>query len=186
MSLSKPLTLRHLCHLLNHILGLFYHRHIVFFTITLVKNTKCYLPKKCAPEWPRNKLLATTCLVSKGPATLKPTYNQRDFSILPNPFLSLLRQLTLRGSGDIHPRKILKSRVPRMRFPAFSGEIFQKRSYFRWLHIVIAAPSISPRISSSHRDGPSAHWGDWAPLAPPPALVYATVYLIAQFTIRPP
>ena len=26
MSLSKPLTLRHLCHLLNNILGLFYHR----------------------------------------------------------------------------------------------------------------------------------------------------------------
>ena len=40
MSLSKPLTLRHLCHLLNNILGLFYHRHIVFFTISLVKNTK--------------------------------------------------------------------------------------------------------------------------------------------------
>ena len=45
-TLSKPLTLRHLCHLLNNILGLFYHRHIVFFTISLVKNTKCYLPKK--------------------------------------------------------------------------------------------------------------------------------------------
>ena len=26
MSLSKPLTLRHLCHLLNNILGLFYQR----------------------------------------------------------------------------------------------------------------------------------------------------------------
>ena len=42
MSLSKPLTLRHLCHLLNNILGLFYHRHIVFLIISLVKNTKCY------------------------------------------------------------------------------------------------------------------------------------------------
>ena len=41
MSLSKPLTLRHLCHLLNNILGLFYHRHIVFLIISLVKNTKC-------------------------------------------------------------------------------------------------------------------------------------------------
>ena len=61
MSLSKPLTLRHLCHLLNNILGLFYHRHILFLTISLVKNTKCYLPKKSAPECPRNKLLATTC-----------------------------------------------------------------------------------------------------------------------------
>ena len=63
MSLSKPLTLRHLCHLLNKILGLFYHRHIVFFTISWVKNTKCYLPKKSAFEWPRNKLSATTCQV---------------------------------------------------------------------------------------------------------------------------
>ena len=27
--------LRHLCHLLNNILGLFYHRHVVFFTISL-------------------------------------------------------------------------------------------------------------------------------------------------------
>ena len=63
MSLSKPLTLRHLCHLLNQILGLFYHRHIVFFTISWVKNTKCYLPKKSALEWPRNKLSATTCQV---------------------------------------------------------------------------------------------------------------------------
>ena len=61
MSFPKPLTLRHLCHLLNNILGFFYHRHIVFFTISLVKNTKCYLPKKSAPEWPRNKRLATTC-----------------------------------------------------------------------------------------------------------------------------
>ena len=63
MSLSKPLTLRHLCHLLNNILGLFYHRHIVFLTISLIKNTKSYLPKKSPPEWPRNKLLATiaTC-----------------------------------------------------------------------------------------------------------------------------
>ena len=61
MSLSKPLTLRHLCHLLNNKLGLFYHCHIVFLTISLVKNTKCYLPKKSAPECPRNKLLATTC-----------------------------------------------------------------------------------------------------------------------------
>ena len=48
MSLSKPLTLRHLCHLLNNILGLFYHRHIVFLTISLVKNIKCYLPKNSA------------------------------------------------------------------------------------------------------------------------------------------
>ena len=63
MSLSKPLTLRHLCHLLNNILGLFYHRYIVFFTISLLENTKCYLPNKSAPEWPRNKLLATTCWV---------------------------------------------------------------------------------------------------------------------------
>ena len=63
MSLSKPLTLRHLCHLLNKILGLFYHRHIVFFTISWLKNTKCYLPKKSALEWPRNKLSATTCQV---------------------------------------------------------------------------------------------------------------------------
>ena len=63
MSLSKPLTLRHLCHLLNNILGLFYHCHIVFFTISLVKNNKCYLPKNSVPEWPRNKLLATTCQV---------------------------------------------------------------------------------------------------------------------------
>ena len=47
-TLSKPLTLRHLCHLLNNILGLFYHRYIVFFTISLVKNTKCYLPKRCS------------------------------------------------------------------------------------------------------------------------------------------
>ena len=46
MSLSKPLTLRHLCHLLNNMLGLSYHRHIVFLTISLVKNTKCYVPKK--------------------------------------------------------------------------------------------------------------------------------------------
>ena len=61
MSLSKPLTLRHLCHLLNNILGLFYHRHIVFLAISLVKNTKYYLPKKSAPQCPRNKLLATTC-----------------------------------------------------------------------------------------------------------------------------
>ena len=61
MSLSKPLTLRHLCHLLNNILGLFYHRHIVFLEISLVKNTKYYLPKKSAPQCPRNKLLATTC-----------------------------------------------------------------------------------------------------------------------------
>ena len=38
MSLSKPLTLRHLCHLLNNIIGLFYHRHIVFLTIFLVKK----------------------------------------------------------------------------------------------------------------------------------------------------
>ena len=45
MSLPKPLTLRHLCHLLNNILGLFYHRHIVFLTISLVKNTKCSLRK---------------------------------------------------------------------------------------------------------------------------------------------
>ena len=39
MSLSKPLTLRHLCHLLNNILGIFYHRHIciVFLIISLVK-----------------------------------------------------------------------------------------------------------------------------------------------------
>ena len=63
MSLSKPLTVRHLCHLLNKILGLFYHRHIVFFTISWLKNTKCYLPKKGALEWPRNKLSATTCQV---------------------------------------------------------------------------------------------------------------------------
>ncbi len=34
---------------LNNILGLFYHRHIVFFTISL-KNTECYLPKKSAFE----------------------------------------------------------------------------------------------------------------------------------------
>ena len=46
MSLSKPLTLRRLCRLLNNILGLFYHGHIVFLTIPLVKKTKCYLPKK--------------------------------------------------------------------------------------------------------------------------------------------
>ena len=43
MSLPKPLTLRHLCHLLNNILGYFYHRHIVFFSISLVKNTKSFL-----------------------------------------------------------------------------------------------------------------------------------------------
>ena len=61
MSLSKPLTLRHLCHLLNNILGLFYHRHIVFFTISLVKNTKCYLPKQSAPEWPRNAAQLINC-----------------------------------------------------------------------------------------------------------------------------
>ena len=65
MSLSKPLTLRHLRHLLNNILGLLiYHRYIVFLTISLVKNTKCYLPKKIAPELMTsklNKLLATTC-----------------------------------------------------------------------------------------------------------------------------
>ena len=61
MSLSKPLTLRHLCHLLTNMLGLFYHRHIVFLAISLVKNTKYYLPKKNAPECPRNMLLATTC-----------------------------------------------------------------------------------------------------------------------------
>ena len=60
MSLSKPLTLRHLCHLLNNILGLFYHRHIVFLAISLVKNTKYYLPTKSAPQCPRNKPLATT------------------------------------------------------------------------------------------------------------------------------
>ena len=44
----------------------FYHRHIVFFIIffiSLVKNTECYLPKKSATEWPRNKLLAATCQV---------------------------------------------------------------------------------------------------------------------------
>ena len=41
--------------------GLIAHGLIVFFTIALVKITKCYLPKKSAPEWPRNKLLATTC-----------------------------------------------------------------------------------------------------------------------------
>ena len=41
------------------------HRHIVFFTISLVKNNKCYLPKSSAPEWPRNKLLATTCSVTQ-------------------------------------------------------------------------------------------------------------------------
>ena len=55
MSLSKPLTLRHLCHLLNNILGPFYHRHIVFFTISFVKDTKCYLPGESAPVWPRNR-----------------------------------------------------------------------------------------------------------------------------------
>ena len=82
MSLPKPLTLRHLCHLLNNILGFFYHRHIVFFTISLVKNTKCYLPKKSASEWPRNKLLATTCLVPHAKLLQ-----------LPNPFLPLWNQL---------------------------------------------------------------------------------------------
>ena len=38
MSLSKSLTLRYLCHLLNNVLGLFYHRHIVLFTISLAKK----------------------------------------------------------------------------------------------------------------------------------------------------
>ena len=117
MSLSKPLTLRHLCHLLNSILGLFYHRHIVFLTISLVKNTKCYLPKKSAPaEWPRNKLLATTCFFHsetnikklaaqpgidprpsgfKHQSTRVPPLHHRDFSILRNPSFSLLSELTL-------------------------------------------------------------------------------------------
>ena len=67
MSLSKPLTLRHLCHLLNNIIGLFYHRHIVFFTISLVKNTKCCLPKKhlkelrTCPEC-KNRYAKHTCI----------------------------------------------------------------------------------------------------------------------------
>ena len=80
--LSKSLTLRHLCHLLNNILGLFYHCHIVFFTISLIKNTKCYLPKKSAPEWSRNKLLATTYLLS----------SSKRLQLL-NPFLPLWNQL---------------------------------------------------------------------------------------------
>ena len=66
MSLPKPLTLRHLCHLLNNILVLFYHRHIVFLTISLVKSTKCYLPKKSAPEWPRNTTSNYLLSSSKG------------------------------------------------------------------------------------------------------------------------
>ena len=80
MSLSKPLTLRHLCHLLNNIPGLFYHRHFVFLTISLVKNTKCYLPKKSSPEWPRNKLLATTWPLSSSKRLQ-----------IPNPFSSTLK-----------------------------------------------------------------------------------------------
>ena len=70
MSLSKPLTLRHLCHLLNKILGLFYQRHIVFFTISLVKNTKCYLPKKRAPEWAVSNCLLGVELRCKLPGKL--------------------------------------------------------------------------------------------------------------------
>ena len=67
---------------LNNILGLFYHRHIVFFTISLVKNTKCYLSKKSASEWPRNKLLARNYLLSSSKRLQ-----------LPNRFLPLWNQL---------------------------------------------------------------------------------------------
>ena len=80
MSLSKPLTLRHLCHLLNNILGLFYHRHIVFFTISLVKNTKCYLPKNSAFQWPRIKAVSNYLLSSSKRLQLRnpflPRWNQ--------------------------------------------------------------------------------------------------------------
>ena len=96
MSLSKPLTLRHLCHLLNNIIGLFYHHHIVFFTISLDKNTKCYVPEKSAREWPRNKLLSssrwawcTTALTITPPCQL---LNSLNFFILPNRFLPLWNQ----------------------------------------------------------------------------------------------
>ena len=66
---------------LNNTLGLFYHRHIVFFTISLVKNTKCYLSKKSASEWPRNKLLARNYLLSSSkrlqlPNRSLPLWNQ--------------------------------------------------------------------------------------------------------------
>ena len=81
MSLSKPLTLRHLCHLLNNILGLFYHRHIVFFTISLVKNTKCYLPKKSAKK--RGKKLRKTHVRDRN-LTQSRIYRKAEFDRMPN------------------------------------------------------------------------------------------------------
>ena len=118
MSLPKPLTLRHLCHLFNNILGLFYHRHIVFFTISLVKNTKCYLrvsnnllssskrlqlPNPFLPLWNQLKnalgpagnrssppwAWCTTALTTTLPCQL---LISRTFFILPNRFLPLWNQ----------------------------------------------------------------------------------------------
>ena len=81
MSLSKPLTLRHLYHFLNNIPCLFYHRHIVFFTISLVRNTKWDLPKK---------VLLNDLEKSCEQLFLLSSSKQLQ---LPNPFLPLWNQL---------------------------------------------------------------------------------------------
>ena len=59
------------------------------------------------------------------------------------------------AEGTSHSRgKILKSRVPQMRFPAFSGEILQKKILLLRITHSPRPSSISPRTSSFHRGGP--------------------------------
>ena len=117
---------------LNNILGLFYHRHIVFFTISLVKNTKCYLSKKSASEWPRNKLLARNYLLSSSKRLQLPN---RFLRFLPHSETSLKMLLAQLGI-DPRPRGHLHLFVipdPLIYWNAhFKYRVYQQKVYYSW------------------------------------------------------
>ena len=75
-------------------------------------------------------------------------------------------RVILGGSGGMLSRKILNLEYRKCIFLHFPVEILQKKI----LLLIIThtpPPSISPRISSFRRGGPSTHWRGWAPPCPP-------------------